>query len=321
MPDPMGGSPSPPRYRRKSSATQVLRPREMPEDHTRHLDSVVVQTPRESVVAAEPGQEIDPSSFLGRLDKRTEIADSEGRLSTRGRAKKMSKSAKLKRQFATSRGRHCCLRFMGNVKREISSNNLPINFITTTSVFSPRIVRLCLFTLGILLEVAVCAFFFDLSGTQDEESMTDNFWIGLYSATFVALPMLLAGWVLTFPGRYKKQIEMAIASRNLVETYNRFSKRFCCVKVAGYVIFSVLSAFLSLYILAFCHVASDEISWSWVKSSIIGVSIDQVVFELSPAMIVALFVLLASLGRGLHWVIYMAVLVELYRVYRNLTDS
>ena len=38
-----------------------------------------------------------------------------------------------------------------------------------------------------------------------------------------------------------------------------------------------------------------------------------------PAMIVALFVLLASLGRSLHWIIYMAVCVELYRVYRNLT--
>ncbi len=163
---------------------------------------------------------------------------------------------------------------MGNVKREISSNNLPINFITTTSAFSPRIMRLCLFSLGILLEVAVCAFFFDLSGDEESESMTDNFWIGLYSATFVAVPMLLAGCLMTYPSRYKKKIEMAIHSRNFLQTYNRFTRKAKCIKITGYIIYGLLSAFLSLYIIAFCHTASEQISINWVKSSIIGVSID-----------------------------------------------
>lgn len=146
---------------------------------------------------------------------------------------------------------------MGNVKREISSHNLPINFITTTSAFSPRIMRLCLFTLGILLEVAVCAFFFDLSGEEEEENMTDNFWIGLYSATFVAIPMVLAGWLLTYPSRYKKKIEANIHSRNFSQVYYNFTKKFKCVKILGYAIFAALSVFLSLYIIAFCHKASD----------------------------------------------------------------
>lgn len=104
--------------------------------------------------------------------------------------------------------------------------------------------------------------------------MTDNFWIGLYSATFVALPMVLSGWLLSYPNKYKKQIEANIHSRNLFQVYQKFNNKFRLMKILGYVVFSLLSAFLSLYIIAFCHKANEQISIDWVKSSIIGVSID-----------------------------------------------
>ena len=45
---------------------------------------------------------------------------------------------------------------------ELKENNMPYNLVTTTSTLSPRAVRLTLFYLGIMIDVALCALFFNL---------------------------------------------------------------------------------------------------------------------------------------------------------------
>ena len=80
--------------------------------------------------------------------------------------------------------------------------------MATTSVLVPRAGRLTIFFLAILLEISMAAFFFDLQPAAYEEDKSllqetiENFWVGLYSVVFAAIPMLLVGCLLAYPLRY-----------------------------------------------------------------------------------------------------------------------
>ena len=51
---------------------------------------------------------------------------------------------------------------------------MPYNLVTTTSTLSPRAVRLTLFYLGIMIDVALCALFFNLEEEEDDPPFWDG---------------------------------------------------------------------------------------------------------------------------------------------------
>lgn len=84
--------------------------------------------------------------------------------------------------------------------------------------------------------------------------------------------------------------------------------------------FISLMMFLSLFIIAFSEKASVKLSLVWVEGSFVGIFIDQVLFELFAASAVAIIVLAQKRIRCCRVLMFVAIFVELYRIYRNLSD-
>ena len=78
-------------------------------------------------------------------------------------------------------------------------------------------------------------------------------------------------------------------------------------------------SFLSLYIIAFSENASSKLSSDWMKASFVGILIDQVLFELLAASIVAIIILVQKRTKCGKFLLIVAVLIELYRLYRNIS--
>lgn len=88
----------------------------------------------------------------------------------------------------------------------------------------------------------------------------------------------------------------------------------------GMSVFVALSCLFSLYIICFCHIANAHLSRDWLSSSLFSIVIDQLIFEIIPAFIVALLVLAHLLCKCCRSTLCLAVIIEVYRLYRNLTD-
>ena len=84
-------------------------------------------------------------------------------------------------------------------------------------------------------------------------------------------------------------------------------------------LFVLLSCFLCLYLITFAHVANPTMSRDWLISSLLSLLIDLLVFELIPAMSVALFGVL-YLGCRVKCLICPLVSIEGYRFFRNFVD-
>ena len=84
--------------------------------------------------------------------------------------------------------------------------------------------------------------------------------------------------------------------------------------------FFIIMVFLSLFIIAFSEKASMKLSLDWIESSFAGIFIDQVLFELIAASAVAIIVLAQKRIRCCKFLMFIALFVELYRIYRNLSD-
>ena len=58
----------------------------------------------------------------------------------------------------------------------------------------------------------------------------------------------------------------------------------------------------------------------WLESTMIGFMLDQVIFEVAPALVVALLALLSDCCNcKCSFILILAI--EIYRIYRNLTDA
>ena len=75
-----------------------------------------------------------------------------------------TRTSQIRKKFqkALKKRKSCCGKMASVTFTELKENNMPYNLVTTTSTLSPRAVRLTLFYLGIMIDVALCALFFNL---------------------------------------------------------------------------------------------------------------------------------------------------------------
>ena len=78
--------------------------------------------------------------------------------------------------------------------------------------------------------------------------------------------------------------------------------------------------FLSLFIVAFSEVANRKLSYDWIEASIVGILTDQVLLEIIAALTIAIIIIARKKINCCKFLVIFAVLVELYRVYRNLSE-
>ena len=83
----------------------------------------------------------------------------------------------------------------------------------------------------------------------------------------------------------------------------------------------LFSAFFLLYIICFCHVATPTMAREWLISSMISILLDVLIFELSAAIGFAFCGTLKGMCRGCNGMICFIVILELYRLYRNLVEG
>lgn len=90
--------------------------------------------------------------------------------------------------------------------------------------------------------------------------------------------------------------------------------------MAGYIISFIFMLFLSLFIVAFSEVANRKLSHDWIEASIVGLLTDQVLLEIIAASTIAIIIFARKKINCCKFLVILAVLVELYRVYRNLSE-
>lgn len=79
----------------------------------------------------------------------------------------------------------------------------------------------------------------------------------------------------------------------------------------------IFMSFLCLFIIAFSEIADRKLSYVWMETSIVGILIDQILFELLAASAVAIIIIARKKVMCCKFLIVIAALIELYRIYRN----
>ena len=67
--------------------------------------------------------------------------------------------------------------------------------------------------------------------------------------------------------------------------YRRLKRRLRVKTISGLVLFALVSSFLLLYIICFCHVANERMTEDWARSSGILLVVDLAVLELLPGVV------------------------------------
>ena len=92
------------------------------------------------------------------------------------------------------------------------------------------------------------------------------------------------------------------------------------ILIAGYFMLFILMSLLSLFIIAFSERADSKLSYIWMETSIVGILIDQILFELLAASVVAIIIITQKKVMCCKFFMIIAVLIELYRIYRNFSE-
>ena len=209
------------------------------------------------------------------------------------------------------------------VSHELKNNNQLYHLFSVESVVAPRSLRLALLFLSVLTELAISAFFHDLSPSDesssfDSETLTENFWVGLYSVVLTLVLMSLVGLALRIPSKWLKQLTSAASSRSVVP-FPSFNKKLKIRLGLAFVVWFLLSGFLCLYLMGFCEIASGMKEEEWMTSSLISIAIDMSAFEVLPALLFASLGLLIVFCK-MKWVMCGVVILETYRAVRNVVS-
>lgn len=292
----------------------------------------------EGITFGDPHHKVKMNSFFegkGGISslKKSKFAsnDSEGPQSSEtGTSVMASSTSKIKRRLnsilAEERTRKsCCCLFQRLARNELATNNQTYNLFATSSPLSRRNTRLMFCYLGILVEFSLCALFFNLSpqaanSPDAVDELITNVWVGLFSTLFTVIPLVILGCFFSFPKKWAKQLSMADSSE-LKQSYVRYVKRIQCRVACNVVSFVLLSIFLLLYIVCFCHVATPSMAREWVTSSAISMGLDIAIFEVSAAFGFAFCGVIKSFCRSSSAPICFIIFLELYRLYRNLVEA
>lgn len=110
-----------------------------------------------------------------------------------------------------------------------------------------------------------------------------------------------------------------------IQTLKRiFRKLYCklkCKVVSGFLFFFMLTNFLLLYIVCFCHIASTKMKEDWGRSSALTLCLDILVLEVFPAIAISILGVIRGCCRGgCGGILCLMLLIETYRFYRNMIE-
>ena len=189
----------------------------------------------------------------------------------------------------------------------------------------PRSLRLAFFFLTLLLEFFLNALFYNLNPTEEEMPLfwggiVENVWVSFYSFLFAMGPLLFLGCVFTASSKMKEQLMKAKDPISLKQEYRSMKKKIRCKTAGGLVFFVLLSNLLLLYIICFCHVASQRMAEDWLRSSGILVILDLLIFEFLPGIMFGVLGLFYRFCHENSLMLCLMRLIESYRLYRNLVE-
>ena len=215
--------------------------------------------------------------------------------------KEYSKSELLKARvlWVIRKERRCCCACCKLFADEIATNNQIYNLVKGTSSLVSPTVRLSLLFLALLFEFFLNALFYNLNPSEEEtpllwEGITENIWVSVYSFLFAMIPLLLLGLTFSSSSQTRKKLKRAENPQHLKRIYSRLKKRIRCNSVGGLIFFLLIANFLLLYIVCFCHVATQRMSQDWFRSSLILAFLDLIILEILPGILFAILGLFYS---------------------------
>lgn len=148
----------------------------------------------------------------------------------------------------------------------------------------------------------------------------ENIWVSLFSFAMAMIPLLILGIILSASSKIKRKLKLAQNVNEIKQIYRRSQRCIKCKTAFGLTFFALFSNFLLLYIICFCHIASDRKAQDWARSSGILVILDLVVLELLPAFLFGILGLFYGFCRTSNSMLCLILVIELYRLYRNLIE-
>ena len=197
-----------------------------------------------------------------------------------------------------------------------------VTLVSQTSPLYPRCLRLSLFWLGLLADLACSALFFNLQGedTLFESfwaTVLENMWVALYSSILATFTLLLPALALRVPTRLFSNLKALHSDSEKALALKRIRKKLCCYRAVGLACFGLLSGLLGLYLLAFCQVASGDTALAWLSTSLLSIFCDLFVLELLAVFLYGGILTLSVLGEC-PCCLCLVVTLSFYRVIRNL---
>lgn len=87
--------------------------------------------------------------------------------------------------------------------------------------------------------------------------------MGLYSALITIPLMLVVGLCFRVPGVLIYKLEKAESIKEVKEVYRKMAPRVRCRRACGFVLFTLLSCFFSIYLIAFGEIVRAGVDRSW----------------------------------------------------------
>ena len=144
--------------------------------------------------------------------------------------------------------------------------------------------------------------------------------MALYSFLCGMVPFILFGLCFSSSASMKRELKRADDTKEVKRIYDGMKKRIKCTNIARLVFFVLLSSFLLLFIVCFCHVATGRMAEDWIRSSGILLVLDLIVLEIVPGVIFGVLALVSVCSKSNKGVLCCLVSIEVYRVYRNLVE-
>ena len=200
-----------------------------------------------------------------------------------------------------------------------------VTLVSQTSPLYPRCLRLSLFWLGLLADLACSALFFNLQGEDTPlfesfwATLLENMWVALYSSLLASFTLLLPALALRVPTRLFSSLDLTTLHSDSEKALalQRIRKKLCCYRAVGLACFGLLSGLLGLYLLAFCQVASGDTALAWLSTSLLSIFCDLFVLELLAVFLYGGILTLSVLGEC-PCCLCLVVTLSFYRVMRNL---
>ena len=207
---------------------------------------------------------------------------------------------------------------------DLKDNHAMLNCLIKTNRLSPRHARFTLLYFTFLAEFTFCIIFYKPpqyeldSWSHFWSGLSEMFWGSLFSAICSCPVIFLLSFLFKVPSSLVESLRKVSPEEFHIEL-RRVARAMKWRYIFAYIIFALAFIVCSMYILLFCAQVGAKESRSFLNSSAMSITIDQVGLEMLPGLLGAIFYVLSSRYQCCRVFGKMELLITIIRCYKSLS--